>query len=225
MQIFKKVNVILVFALIIIATLVGCSVEEPGETSFGWSLYDENKEKGIPMETFTDNLELEYVKLSYEGIQFADSSVDCWADAYFLTSDSKLLSDKVTAYELRVKSLEELNQLRDLVQSKKSACLGQVDNYQEPQIEINTLQLEIDEAFFESYHLYIVDICVKHNPFFRSRLDSLSVDSSTLTISVLYETVHGYTADVPGEVYLIPIPADCSKVELLLSETAWEHGK
>jgi hypothetical protein len=25
-------------------------------------------------------------------------------------------------------------------------------------------------AFFEAYHLYIVDICVKHNPFFHSRL-------------------------------------------------------
>lgn len=208
--------------LLIAVALWGCSViETPEQTDFGWSLYGENREKGVAMEEFTQNTDYEYVRCRYNAYLPEENENGTWVYPTFLTSESEPM-ERVGKYEQRIESMEQLSKVVAAIESNRSYNESK-DEGVYFKLKYDGIPYEIDEEFFLEHHLYVVEFCFEGNPDLRSRLDEVAVDGKAVSIAISYETTHAWTGDFPGEVYFIVIPADAESVDVTLTETAWER--
>ncbi len=207
--------------------LCGCAAE-PKETCFGWSLKDQYREDGVEMAEFSDNLEYDYIKWSYNGWyhnreeQADGARLDSWCSEWNLTMTA--LKEKWTSYirgTMVLTSMEDYNAIQNAIGATKATSLQNCGAYQEPEEIQRTWEGDFDEAFFEEYDLILIDHCYEGHPFLRSRLDKITKSPGRVTVEMSWETVHAYTADQPGEVYWIIVPKRCGDVIVEYTETAW----
>ncbi len=207
--------------------LCGCA-EEPRETGFGWALKDQYREEGVEMEDFSDNLEYDYIKWSYNGWyhnreeQEDGVRLDAWCSDWNLTMTAMLECGSSYIRSARVlTSMDDYNAILNAIGATEATALQNCGAYQEPEEIQRTWEGGFDEAFFEEHALILIDHCYEGHPFLRSRLDRITVESGHVTVEISWETVHASTADQPGEVYWIVVPKPCGEVIVEYTETAW----
>lgn len=217
------------FFLILLAVLLLCGcAEEPRETGFGWALRDQYREEGVEMEDFSDNLEYDYIKWSYNGWyhnreeQEDGVRLDAWCSDWNLTMTAMLERGSSYIRGARVlTSMDDYRAILNAIAATEATALQNCGAYQEPEEIQRTWEGDFDEAFFEEHALILIDHCYKGHPFLRSRLDRITVEPGHVTVEISWETVHAYTADQPGEVYWIVVPKPCGDVTVEYTETAW----
>ncbi len=217
------------FFLLLAAVLLLCGcAEEPRETGFGWALKDQYREEGVEMEDFSDNLEYDYIKWSYNGWYHNREEredgihLDAWCSDWNLTMTG--MKERGSSYIRGAKvltNMDDYNAIRNAIGATDATALQNCGAYQEP-VEIQrTWEGAFDEAFFEEYNLILIDHCYEGHPFVRSRLDRITDGPGHVTVEISWETVHAYTADQQGEVYWIVVPKPCGNVTVEYTETAW----
>lgn len=224
--------------LLVILMLCGCaaapavSPQVPRETGFGWSLQDEYRRNGIEMEDFSDNLDYDYIKWSYDGWYRFDPTPeereqgirsDAWCSNWNLTrTDRKALNHTQLRSCMVLNLPEEYQAVLAGIEATKAGALYNCGSWQKPEEIQRTWEGEFDENFFRDHDLILVDYCCEGNTYVRSRLESVTVaPNGHVTVEILWETTHAYTASQPGEVYWIVMPKGCTDVTVEYTETAW----
>lgn len=230
----KRMILFLAAALLLLSACAAAPAEttrEPQETGFGWSLHDRYREDGVEMEDFSDNPEYDYIKWSYSGWYHHDPTDeeraqgfrgDDWCSGWNLTMTArKEKNSSYTRSAMVIESMDDYNAILNLIAATKATALQNCGAYQEPEVVLQTWDGTIDEAFFDDYSIIMIDHCYEGHPFLRSRIDSITQEGRSTTVTLSWETVHAYTADQPGEVYWIIVPRPCLGVTVQYNETAW----
>lgn len=66
--------------------------------------------------------------------------------------------------------------------------------------------------FFDQYNLAVVDFCDPGDLHLESHIKKVEIRENTVSITIYWEALAASTADIPGNIYWIQVPKDCTKV-------------
>lgn len=78
--------------------------------------------------------------------------------------------------------------------------------------EKKTMNAKPDEDFFDQYNLAVVDFCDPDILYLESHIKTLTIHENTASVEIYWEADVASTADIPGNVYWIQVPKDCTEV-------------
>lgn len=218
----RKILCILILALL----LSGCGkVESLPETTLvtevGGVARQPLPEERILAEPFRENRELEYVKWRYDNWHDADGS---WVNPGNLTGTYEREAPNEMFREgwRLITSAQAYEKVLGYMTQVEKTCTKEIGTYRGPYVILDTCEKVFDEAFFEKYSLVVVDFTNEGAYHLESRLDSVTVSGGTASVAIRYETMYAVTAEAVGDVYWIPVPKDCTELEVELTEVEWD---
>lgn len=190
-----------------------------------WALNEIEKRFFPGPEVFSENLEYAYQKYWYE-VHYYDMFAEDWREMAGNLSDTAEPVEE-NQFEARgccvITDFNQLNQLRNTMETKLETARSKSDPelYYEPIQYVNTLQSTIDEAYFATHNILVVDICIYGEPYFQTRLKQIEMNGSECVVSMQIERRYGYTADWPGNIYFIEIPKECINATVNYESAEW----
>ena len=214
-----------IFLFIFAFLLCGCQrVEQLLETTIpteaGGVATQPLPEDRILDEPFRENRELEYVKWRYDNWHHGEKT---WVN---LTNLTGTCEDRIGSFGFGkgwklLASIEEYDVILTHMGEVEQTCTAAIGIYRDPYVLLDTWQREFDAQFFEDYSLAVVDFCNNGSYLLESRLDSVTIRDGRATVSIRYETLYASTAEGVGDVYWIPVPKNCTELEVEMMEVEW----
>lgn len=204
---------ILICLMVITILFAGCTWESPIQT--------ELSAEGYP--PFEENSVLSYIKWEYNNWHKDYENREnkaYWVDRNNLSSTAEeyLGMGFILAGSQIICEYSEYSAFLEVLEEKKNECIDIVGTYYEPVESVNTYKGNFDKAFFEYHNLLIVDYCAYGSPSLRSRIDEMTIESSTVIISLEVERLIAVTGSCPGNIYFIPVPKKCIAVDVTYIE-------
>lgn len=66
--------------------------------------------------------------------------------------------------------------------------------------------------FFDQYNLAVVDFCDPDILHLESHIEEVEIRENTASVAIYWEAIAATTADIPGNVYWIQVPKDCTEI-------------
>ena len=206
----KKTVLLLYLSIIILLLLAGSAkVSESIRIS-----------KEHVLEEFQENQDIPYIKYAYEGLQIGDENI-YWEDQSNLTSTASYDRSRALG-AIIVQDMDEYESIMQVIAAKEKACIEEIGVYKKPQEKVNSIDATIDDRFFESNRLVLIDYSFDGCPWLRSRLDCISINGNHVRVSIQIESVRGSCTNQSGEIYWIKVPVSCEFVDVSFEDTQWK---
>lgn len=223
----KKLMILILIALLI----SGCDNQATEaekvtqETDFGYHSRDIIDIPAEELEEYSENTDYELIKWKYSGVQVWKETRKEWRDDNNLTDTAEYSgSDPAMDAHLIITTLEEYENILARIDEKREAVVAEIGGFREPLIEMDTIDREIDEAFFEENNLLLIDWCGIQCTSIEMRLEEIDYRffHTSAEVTVSYSRTYGNSADMDGMIYWIPISKNCKDVDVVYNETAWK---
>lgn len=204
----KKIMVIIFAFCVALLYFTGCGTQN-AELELTFQSAEFN------MEELQDNYEIPYIKMKYNGFYSDDNDDQSWTDSDNLTSTATFQKGHIDVWGAEmICNMDEYNNILQTISDKKQFCKEKLGAFKEPETVVNTLDIPVNQAFFDNCSLVLIDCCYKGCPTLYSRLDSVLIEGKTARIMIQQKPVLGSCADREGEVFWIAVPQKCKDVSV-----------